>query len=163
MWASRVFDSSPAPEIAFYSVCFLMSWCLAPRIRWPALTVIAAFIAAASVQYILWADSHSTSDDWTRFEDVLLRGRLWERGDWDQWRLLIVYWILPFPLCIATTYFSRRRFRVVKPTVKDTLCPRCGYDLRGSADQPACPECGTDIAWEKRKFLRRRTTDKGSN
>jgi hypothetical protein len=26
------------------------------------------------------------------------------------------------------------------------LCPRCGYDLRGSEDSGRCPECGTTVA-----------------
>jgi hypothetical protein len=37
--------------------------------------------------------------------------------------------------------FALRRWR----RIKRGLCPKCGYDLRGSATTNACPECGVTV------------------
>jgi len=44
----------------------------------------------------------------------------------------VVLWLL-----FAAPFVLRRRLRV-----KRGLCPKCAYDLRGSAGAEACPECG---------------------
>jgi hypothetical protein len=46
-------------------------------------------------------------------------------------------------LLVGYVVIAWRRARERRRRWREDLCPRCGYDLRGSAEK--CPECGTPI------------------
>jgi hypothetical protein len=61
-------------------------------------------------------------------------------GGLTEWSAVVPYWsvglaFLLLPAARLTFALRRRRRRVLG------LCPRCGYDLRGTPE--LCPECGT--------------------
>ena len=59
----------------------------------------------------------------------------------NNWAVVVPYWSLAgltFALPAAWGLWSLKRRRAAR--VRDGLCARCGYDLRGTPDR--CPECG---------------------
>jgi hypothetical protein len=55
-------------------------------------------------------------------------------------RLVVPFWFL-LALTAIPPIFLFHRAHTIRHRVGNSLCPRCGYDLRASPDR--CPECGT--------------------
>ena len=64
--------------------------------------------------------------------------------------------ILVVPIFSIATgiYFARRELseRIQEFRLRNCLCKRCGYDLRGSVDI-VCPECGTGVPDRQRRRI----------
>jgi hypothetical protein len=69
--------------------------------------------------------------------------RLWQPGvdpsEHSSWPSTLVMGIFALGIGLAIIAYDRRRIRRERYSQK-TLCPKCGYDLRGSRQR--CPECG---------------------
>ena len=60
---------------------------------------------------------------------------------WPGFAINTVFYAFILWLLFAGPFVLRRRRRI-----RRGLCPKCGYDLRGSKDASACPECGASVA-----------------
>jgi hypothetical protein len=71
---------------------------------------------------------------------------LFRRALWPGFAINAVFYAAILWLLFAAS-FALRRWR----RIKRGLCPKCGYDLRGSADDSSlCPECGAGVELAQR-------------
>ena len=70
--------------------------------------------------------------------------------------------ILPLLTCVAillTSWFLVYGFYLIAISVTahydQTICSKCGYDLRGSRASNICPECGGEFTQAELRILRR--------
>ncbi|MEL7473331.1 MAG: hypothetical protein AAGK04_08440, partial [Planctomycetota bacterium] len=75
------------------------------------------------------------------------RSAIWLLGvPWIQYNWM---WLLAGPLQVGTCVWWIRAVSRLRRLVRETggmLCPRCGYDLRGRADETLCSECGLRVS-----------------
>jgi hypothetical protein len=76
---------------------------------------------------------------WDRTED-LHYVNTWRGVVLPYWALGVAATLLPIARALLAIFRLERRRRLNRVG----LCPRCGYDLRGTPD--GCPECGTPAA-----------------
>lgn len=64
------------------------------------------------------------------------------------WQVLIPSWLPTILTAVLASYLlARSPIRLAANRLSHGLCPRCGYDLRGSsAGGAACPECGAAVS-----------------
>jgi hypothetical protein len=94
------------------------------RWLWPALiSILSACIFGVLLGYAFEGMAVGIIDDWVPHEAYWVA---WAAG------------VSTFAICVYA--------RIQRPTsgIRETLCRRCGYNLRGISE-PRCPECGERI------------------